>query len=200
MCEQGSGLGGNWRGPSPVEYRGHMYMYTSICLCVQMSACPSLCSWRRRLSAFQGDWPGWETCIRIDVQVPPVFYRTLSPPVPSGAAAQKTNHGKKANEKKPANEGKMAASVSLSTFPVVALPFPFLLPVSPSSLVSKRKNHGFSSFFFFFCTLQTPSLKLLHSWRALSFWDTFFFLNCVSHAFVFARWRFDSHFCFSRLS
>ena len=26
---------------------------------------------------------------RTDGQIPPVFYRTLSPPVPSGAAAQK---------------------------------------------------------------------------------------------------------------
>ena len=26
---------------------------------------------------------------RMDVQIPPVFYRTSSPPVPSGAAAQK---------------------------------------------------------------------------------------------------------------
>ena len=30
-----------------------------------------------------------QTDIQTDVQIPPVFYRTLSPPVPSGAAAQK---------------------------------------------------------------------------------------------------------------
>ena len=30
--------------------------------------------------------------VRMEVQIPPVFYRTSSPPVPSGAAAQKATH------------------------------------------------------------------------------------------------------------
>ena len=32
---------------------------------------------------------------QTDVQIPPVFYRTLSPPVPPGAAAQKQEGDKK---------------------------------------------------------------------------------------------------------
>ena len=35
---------------------------------------------------------GWMD--RRDVQIPPVFYRTLSPSVPSGAAAQKEEEEK----------------------------------------------------------------------------------------------------------
>ena len=38
--------------------------------------------------------------VRTDVQIPPVFYRTSSSPVPSGAAAQKEiNEGKERNWK-----------------------------------------------------------------------------------------------------
>ena len=34
-----------------------------------------------------------------DVQIPPVFYKTLSPPVPSGAVAQKVKQRKEQREK-----------------------------------------------------------------------------------------------------
>ena len=83
-CKQGSGSGGNRRRRSPVEYRGNLY----VCLYLHKAVRPSC---ERPASASEG--LKGRTYVRMyvhtDVQIPPVFYRTSSPSVPSGAAAQK---------------------------------------------------------------------------------------------------------------
>ena len=119
----GSGPGGNRRGRSPVEYRGNLYVRTSVRTYVRPSTRPSplrpirgrprplrarcrplLIGLDQRLRGLhlplrglglpliglrgEGRVDG-RTYRRTDVQIPPVFYRTSSPPVPSGAAAQK---------------------------------------------------------------------------------------------------------------
>ena len=64
---------------------------SSVCPSVRPSVCPSL---RGLSQPLRGPaWGGTCGCTdgRTDVQIPPVFYRTLSPLVPSGAAAQKAS-------------------------------------------------------------------------------------------------------------
>ena len=68
----GSGPGGNWRGRSPVEYRGNVI---------------GLGQLQRGFNLGRGENAYGRTDRCTDVQIPPLFYRTLSPPVPSGAAA-----------------------------------------------------------------------------------------------------------------
>ena len=45
-------------------------------------------------------WTDGCTDVRMDGQIPPVFYRFLSPPVPSGAAAQKEKEKERKKDEK----------------------------------------------------------------------------------------------------